>query len=85
MRTKEVIYKIYLEKTGDDVRGYIEGGYFIWNNSRCNEYIYDRSNDPNNDRIRMYDKHSCAHQMDDMRRLGYACRADPPFTITKSY
>ena len=83
-------YKIYLEEVGITL-----GGYYIFSDldNHYNgyrfpqmEYTYDRTCDSNKfGLIRYFSKEDCARVMNHMRRNGYPCRAEPPFTITRRY
>lgn len=77
--TENKKHKIYLEPSGQ-----LAGGYFA-QKSRINSYTFDRKTDPNDPWVKSYSQAECADIMDDMRRLGYACKAVPAFALTKSY
>ena len=79
-------YRIWLEEIPAE-RGnpVVPGGWFICQGSRSNEYIYDRSDDSSDDRIRYYDQVAVVLEMRRMRSFGYGCKSDPSFTVTEVF
>ena len=89
--SKKQKYRIWLERLpsfkswGEKVPA-IPGGWFIMQGSRINEFIYDRSPDSSDRRIRYYDRKSdVVRWMSEMRRLGYGCKCDPSFKVTEVF
>jgi hypothetical protein len=80
-------YRIWLEEIPANEKGnpVVPGSWFICQGSRQNEYIYDRSDDSSDRRIRYYDCRGVVEEMRNMRRLGYWCKSDPSFTLTEAF
>jgi len=79
-------YRIWLEEIpAENGLPVVPGGWFICQGSRQNEYIYDRSDDSSDDRIRYYDQVAVVMEMRRMRGLGYGCKSDPSFTVTEVF
>jgi hypothetical protein len=79
--------RIWLEEIPADGRNpRLPGGWFIQKGSRSNEFIYDRSPDSSDQRIRYYDRKSdVVRWMRAMRQLGYECKSDPSFRVTEEF